>query len=67
MAHRRKPHKRRYPIRQDGTRKPGYVDVNGSDVNDASEGDGGAACGCCLIIIIMVVMLIKEGCKAAIN
>lgn len=53
MGHDRKPHTRRYPIRADGTRRPGRVNVNGAHVND-SDGDGGAACGCCLVVVIAI-------------
>ncbi len=52
MGHDRKPHTRRYPKRRDGTRRPGMVSVNGSQVNPDIDGDGGGACGCCLLILI---------------
>lgn len=58
MGHNRKPHTRKYPLRADGTRKPGRVSVNGAYVSESSGGDGGGGC-CLLIIIIAGVILFK--------
>jgi hypothetical protein len=58
MAHKRRAHQRRYP-KINGYRKPGMVDVRGSDVNDGEADAGGACCGC--VILLLVALIFAAG------
>jgi len=51
----RRPHQRRYPIRKDGTRRYGKVDVRGASVN------GGA--GCLLLFVALATAVLAIGCS----
>jgi hypothetical protein len=52
MAHSRRPHQRRYP-KINGYRKPGMVDVSGSEVGD---GEGKPESCCCLLVALVFVL-----------
>lgn len=52
----RRSHQRRYPIRKDGTRRYGKVDVRESNVSGA---------GCLVWIVATATALIAAGCSLA--